>query len=297
MDLRQDYLDKINFIAFTSFNAGQIEEALLKLNYNIEVSVCDEEYVSRHCREKMDKGKTVFLFYGMDSRIVEYGRDVCALMVRKSTIDFYKTDFDKSRFSKAVLLLYNGEEADCEFLSQKWNINVEKFNISCNESARNMFFDNADKNAIFIGPDDFAYELRCRGFTYKTAYLSAESVLHAIDSAKEIAAVKQREEEKNKENELRLEQYKVVFNFTNDAILAIDENGIIIAANDMVYKFLKRDKNQRLEGQHIYNVIKGTKMIKAMEKDGGDIGDIFELPYGTVLTHRIPIEVDRKSVV
>ena len=69
LDLRQDYLDKINFIAFTSFNAGQIEEALLKLNYNIEVSVCDEEYVSRHCREKMDKGKTVFLFYGMDSRI------------------------------------------------------------------------------------------------------------------------------------------------------------------------------------------------------------------------------------
>ena len=295
MDLKQDYLDKINIIAFTSFNAGQIEEALLKLNCGIEVSVCDEEYVSRHCREKMEQGKTVFLFYGMDSRIVEYGRDVCALMVRKSTIDFCKTDFDKSRYSKAVLLLYNGEEADCKFLAQKWNIDVESFNISCNESARNSFFDNADKKAIFIGPDDFAYELRHRGFTYKTAYLSTESVLQAVNSAKEIAAVKQREEEKNKENELRLEQYKVVFNFTNDAILAIDENGIIIAANDMVYKFLKRDKNQRLEGQHIYNVIKGTKMIKAMEKDGGDIGDIFELPYGTVLTHRIPIEVDGKK--
>ena len=78
-------------------------------------------------------------------------RDVCALMVRKSTIDFCKTDFDKSRYSKAVLLLYNGEEADCKFLAQKWNIDVESFNISCNESARNSFFDNADKKAIFIG--------------------------------------------------------------------------------------------------------------------------------------------------
>lgn len=83
-----------------------------------------------------------------------------------------------------------------------------------------------------------------------------------------------------------------MFNFTNDAILAIDENGIIIAANDMVYKFLKLNLNDRLEGKHIYNVVKGTKMIKAMEKDGGDIGDIFELPYGTVLTHRIPIEIN-----
>ena len=51
----------------------------------------------------------------------------------------------------------------------------------------------------------------------------------------------------------------------------IDENGIIIAANDMVYKFLKLNLNDRLEGKHIYNVVKGTKMIKAMEKDGGDI--------------------------
>ena len=31
----------------------------------------------------------------------------------------------------------------------------------------------------------------------------------------------------------------------------------------------------------------------------GDIGDIFELPYGTVMTHRIPIEIngEKKGVV
>ena len=92
-----------------------------------------------------------------------------------------------------------------------------------------------------------------------------------------------------------MEQYKVVFNFTNDAILATDENGIIIAANDMVYKFLKWDKRDRLEGKRIDSVVKGTKMIKAMDKEGGDIGDVFELPYCTVLTHRIPIEINGKK--
>ena len=97
-------------------------------------------------------------------------------------------------------------------------MDVESFNISCNESARNTFFESADKKAVSIGPEEFAYSLRRRGAAYKISALSAESVLTAFDSAKEIAAVKQREEEKNKENELRLEQYKVVFNFTNDAI-------------------------------------------------------------------------------
>ncbi len=91
-----------------------------------------------------------------------------------------------------------------------------------------------------------------------------------------------------------MEQYKVVFNFTNDAILAMDENGIIIAANDMVYKFLCRDKRDRLEGKRIDSVVPETKMIKAMEKPTGDIGDVFDLPACTVLTHRIPIEIDGK---
>ncbi len=121
-----------------------------------------------------------------------------------------------------------------------------------------------------------------------------DSLEAAIGQGKKMLEIKAREDEKNKENLLRMEQYKVVFNFTNDAILATDENGIIIAANDMVYQFLRHDPKDRLEGKRIDKVVKGTKMIKAMEKEGGDVGDVFELPYCTVLTHRIPIQIDGK---
>lgn len=121
-----------------------------------------------------------------------------------------------------------------------------------------------------------------------------DSLLWALAQAQKALEVKAKEDEKNKENLLRMEQYKVVFNFTNDAILATDENGIIIAANDMVYQFLRHDPKDRLEGKRIDKVVKGTKMIKAMEKEGGDVGDVFELPYCTVLTHRIPIQIDGK---
>ena len=299
MNTVSDYLNYISFVTFLDSDANQIMEISSRIGVDVTIKVTDEEYVSSVCREMSEKGKKVFLFYGMDSRLVEYGRGICSVMVKKSTMDFIKTGIGSNNVKKAVLLLYNNEYVDCDFISSLWGIEVESFNMSCSESSRNKFISSADSGAIYIGPSEFAYTFRSSGLKYREAKLSEETISNALKSAEDLVEVKLREEEQNRENELRIEQYKVVFNFTNDAILAIDENGIIIAANDMVYKFLKLNLNDRLEGKHIYNVVKGTKMIKAMEKDGGDIGDIFELPYGTVLTHRIPIEINgqKKGVV
>ncbi|MCI8342800.1 MAG: sigma 54-interacting transcriptional regulator [Firmicutes bacterium] len=179
------------------------------------------------------------------------------------------------------------------FLSDYFKTSVTPYDPS--ESRENERFLRHDKNGLYLcAPEAFE--------AAKTAKIDSAILCHCPDSitaavraANEIIRVSEREQKKNRENLLRMEQYKVVFNFTNDAILAIDENGIIIAANDMVYKFLKWDKNDRLEGKRIDSVVKGTKMIKAMDKEGGDVGDVFQLPYCTVLTHRIPIEIDGKK--
>ena len=299
MDLRKDFINLINFVVFSQHDAEQIRNTAREIGFEADIIVTDEDMVSQICRQKAELGVKVFLFYGMDSRLTELGRDICSVFLAKSTVDFIKTGFRKNAFKKVKLLLYNGEYADCGLLKELWDVKVESFNVSVSESAREKYFSLCERDTLFIGPENMAYYVRQKGFNYKSTLLSAESLNLAVSSACKIISVKKFDEDKNKLNELRLEQYKVVFNFTNDAILAIDENGIIIAANDMVYKFLKHDINDRLEGKHIYNVIKGSKMIKAMYKDGGDIGDVFELPYGTVLTHRIPIEINgvKKGVV
>ncbi|MCQ4726466.1 sigma 54-interacting transcriptional regulator [Anaerotignum faecicola] len=162
-------------------------------------------------------------------------------------------------------------------------------------SRENERFEHKDPNGLYLCAPESYESAKAAGINFKPLCFCRETISFLLNSASEILRVKKDEEEKNKENLIRMEQYKVVFNFTNDAILATDENGIIIAANDMVYKFLKWDKRDRLEGKRIDSVVKGTKMIKAMDKEGGDIGDVFELPYCTVLTHRIPIEINGKK--
>lgn len=180
-----------------------------------------------------------------------------------------------------------------EVLTGYFSMRVKPYD-PCESRENEQFLNNDAKGIYLVAPEAFE-GAKLAGVDYRLLYHSRETIIQALSCAREILRVKGVEEEKNKENLLRMEQYKVVFNFTNDAILATDENGIIIAANDMVYKFLKWDKRDRLEGKRIDKVVKGTKMIKAMEKADGDIGDVFELPYCTVLTHRIPIEVDGKK--
>lgn len=207
-------------------------------------------------------------------------------------------DKTSARNRTIYIVAENTNNINFRVLKEYFDTNVLPYD-PC-ESRENERFLLADKtNSIYIVAPVAFEAARNSGIDYRCLIHSRETLKQTIESAKEILNAKHIEIEKNKENVLRMEQYKVVFNFTNDAILAIDENGIIIAANDMVYKFLCLDSKEKLEGKRIDKVVKGTKMIKALSKEKGDIGDVFDLPYCTVLTHRIPIEIDgkRKGVV
>ena len=97
-----DYLEYISLITFSDYDAAQIKSAAEKLGLEIEPEVSDEDYVSSLCRAKRDKGVQVFLFYGMDSRLVEYGRDICAVMLRKGTLDFLSTKIEKGKWNRGT---------------------------------------------------------------------------------------------------------------------------------------------------------------------------------------------------
>ncbi len=285
------FVHKIKFMSFLDEDVKELLKTAKNLDIDIAVDIIDKNYLGKNKTEHCD----AIVFYGVNDTKNIKCESIYNTFIKINTIDFLKTDLQTKNYKKAILILSDYDYADCDVISKYWGIKTESFNICQCESEIERFFDLAEKDTVYIGRNKFCKIFKDKGLIYKTVKLSTETLYKTIKSVNDVISAKKAEEEKNKENVLRLEQYKVVFNFTNDAILAIDENGIIIAANDMVYKFLKISTKERLEGKHIYNVVKGTKMLKAMQKDGGDIGDIFDLPYGTVLTHRIPIEIDGKK--
>lgn len=264
---------------------------------SIRVEVTEEEYASKRCLELEKKGIKMFVYENAD---FEKTSSALYVPIVCRTADYMQIYLESDEINSLFILSDKPESINSKILSHYWGITPSVIDGKLSSNKRSLFFkEAAATKAQCLGPSRFALEAGLSGVRYKCVYPSRETLLSAIDEAAKVLAVKTDEVEKSKEYQLRMEQYKVVFNFTNDAILATDENGIIIAANDMVYKFLLRDKNDRLEGKRIDAVVPGTKMIKAMSKETGDIGDVFELPACTVLTHRIPIEIDgkRKGVV
>ena len=241
------------------------------------------------------------LFIVADDAITFYDGDQSdCLRLEFSTMDCICSLDKKEIAGKTIYVAAeNTKEIDFKVLREYFATEVLSYTSYESRESENLTYTNNKINSIYLAAPVAFEGIKNAKLEYQCLFYSTETLYKVIEAAKCVLDTKHIEFEKNKENVLRMEQYKVVFNFTNDAILATDENGIIIAANNMVYKFLCLDPKDKLEGKRIDKVVKGTKMIKAMEKEKGDIGDVFELPYCTVLTHRIPIEIDgkRKGVV
>ena len=256
-----------------------------------EVFLVGEEFMAGSLYQKGFK-----LFVVDDDNSFYDGEKEDCINLGFSTMDCICSLDKKEAIGKTIyIVVKDTKEIDFKVLKEYFAEEVLPYDLSENKKIT-----HADKEgAIYLVAPSVVEKAKSFGLSYRCLFHSTQTLRQTIETAKYLLNTKHFEFEKNKENVLRMEQYKVVFNFTNDAILATDENGIIIAANNMVYKFLCIDPKDKLEGKRIDKVVKGTKMIKAMEKAKGDIGDVFELPYCTVLTHRIPIEIDgkRKGVV
>lgn len=283
----------ICFIAFSAESASKIRQSLNEAGIReINVELSDEEYAGGLCSNLLKQGTKVFIY---ENESFEKPSEGIYVPLICKTADYMQVYISSDEINNILVLSDEPENINSKILSYYWNIIPSVIDAGMTPNKLRAFLkDAASSRAMCIGPSRFAMEAGLCGTRYKSVYPSKETICETIERARDILKTKRAETEKNKENLLRMEQYKVVFNFTNDAILAMDENGIIIAANDMVYKFLRRDKSDRLEGKRIDSVVPETKMIKAMEKPTGDIGDVFDLPACTVLTHRIPIEIDGK---
>jgi len=286
------------FLTFSNDYASRVKASLMECGcQDVRVEVTYEENAKPLCAELMKQGIKTFLYEQND---IEKCDGAIYVPVVCRTADYLQVYINSAETDNVVVFSDEPEFIDKKILEHYWNIEPVVADAGITVDKRKILYrDIADVKAVCIGPGRLAFEAGLNKVRFKRVYPSKETVMEAIETAEDIYKAQIEEAERNKEILFRMEQYKVVFNFTNDAIIATDENGIVIAANDMVYKFLRWDKEDKLEGKRIDEVIPGTKMIKALEKPTGDIGDVFELPHCTVLTHRIPIEIDgeRRGVV
>lgn len=132
---------------------------------------------------------------------------------------------------------------------------------------------------------------------YKLKHITIENseatINNAIDTAKQILQIQKDELRKQNELKIQLERYKAVLNFTHDAIIAVDENGVIDVINPIAENIVKVSPGYAI-GKNIKQIIRNTDMIDALNSKEKELNQLMDI-YGTLVsTNRIPIIVNNE---
>lgn len=130
-------------------------------------------------------------------------------------------------------------------------------------------------------------------FDHITIENSEISIVTAIENAKQLLVVKKEELKKQNELKLQLERYQAVLNFTHDAIIAIDEKGIIDVINPIAENIVKVPPGYAM-GKNINDIIDNSQMSQLLDLKEKELNQLMDINGTLVSTNRIPIMVENK---
>lgn len=148
----------------------------------------------------------------------------------------------------------------------------------------------ADGCVIAIGGATTALASQKHGLPHIIFENPDTSITHAIESALQILQVQKDEARKNIELQTKLERYEMVFNYTHDAIIAVNDQGLVDVMNSVAAKILN-DKTHSLIGMHIDKLIPDTRMMEVIRTGEPQLNELLKISDILVSTNRLPIKV------
>lgn len=120
---------------------------------------------------------------------------------------------------------------------------------------------------------------------------SKDSICLAIEEAKRLLEFKKIEEKKSEILALELQRYKSVLEYTNDAIISIDNTGKIDVINKVAEKLLKLIPNTTL-GNNIQDVLPSERILKTLKSDKAEVGYLVNSQGMSLYVNSVPIKVN-----
>lgn len=144
------------------------------------------------------------------------------------------------------------------------------------------------EDLVFIGGNlvaEKAREIGCPSIVLQSA---AESIVQAINEAMLLA--RSIYSEKRRTNE-----FKTILDHISDGVLAVNSKGEVTVYNNAAEKIMGRPKDEVLH-LSVQDVIQNTRMHDVLESGNEEMGVLQEINNTTIVTNRIPILVDGKTV-
>ncbi|MDR7869214.1 MAG: sigma 54-interacting transcriptional regulator [Tissierellaceae bacterium] len=289
---------EITMIAPTKELTKRAREIIEQRNENIDVFTSDPEIDAiqdalRIAKELVKKGTKIILSRkGTAVAIREANIDVSVVVINNLLSDYLEPIQIAQQYDGLIAFFsYDEVTEDVKTACQMLGIDAKYYSFKTDKGSDLMVRQAIKDGAVLgIGGSMNQKYSEIYGLEHITIENSEVSIVNAIENAKQLLLVKKEELKKQQDLKIQLERYKAVLNFTHDAIVAIDEDGIVDVINPIAEKILKTAPGYAV-GKHINKVIKNTKMFHLEEVQLNELMDI----NGTLVsTNRVPIIVENQ---
>lgn len=193
-----------------------------------------------------------------------------------------------------AIFYYDDISNELETICYLLDIKIKCYKFTCNQEAENVVQQAiADGAKMAIGGSVTDFYAKKYKLKHVIVESSAASIEEALLTANSVLVMHKEDEKKREQLEIQLERYRNIFNYTHDAIIAVDDKGYVEVANKVARKMLSK-REQSYTGKYIDKVLPNTRLTSILQSGKAEIDQLMDIKGTLVSTNRIPIIVNNK---
>ncbi len=247
--------------------------------------------------ELIKKGAKIFISRRGTKKLLEKQFHVQTVEIGMTLAD-YVIPMQKALRTEGTVAFFSYERipADVETVCQMQGIKASYYSFlsleQCQEAVRQAVREGA---VLGIGGADsgrFALE---EGLAHVVVESSQDSLLLAMETAEQLLEVQKAEEQKRRELKLKLRRYELIFDYTHDAILAVDQNGERALLNEKARKLLGKRAETDIE-KSVEKTVRTTRMLEVLKSGKPSLNTLLHINGTLVYANQLPIEVEGQKM-
>lgn len=286
---------EISFIAPSEKLGINAQRIILERNENIDlyVSALDEAYVI--AKELAQKGTSVIISRKGTKVYLEKQLRIPVVGVNTILSDYIEImKIAKDIHGMVAFFTYDDITEDVKTMCYLLNINAKYYAFRDIKSCEAVVKQAVDEGALLgVGgalSENFSVKYNLKHIVVEN---SEESIINAIEMAKQILHIQKEQLKKQEKLKLKLKSYQAVLDFTHDAIISVDPFGKLSVVNPVAARIMNINR-QNCIGKCVDQVLPNSKMAEVLKKGIKQTDELMNINGTLVSTNRIPIIINNE---
>ena len=289
-----DRVSEICLVAPSAALAQRAEGMIRQMALDIDVFVAALDDAAHMAQDLVERGAKVLISRKGTKAVMEKALNVTVVGIANTLEDYVKPlQALRDEPGKIGFLIYETLSPDvavlCKMLGKDFGVyhfSTKRDTQACVGQALR------DGVTVAIGGATTASYAQQVGLRHITLENSETSIRTAIEAAQQILEVQREEAKKQEELSVRLKRYELIFNYTHDAIIAVDRRGRIDVLNQVAKDIMRDQAHDSFVGENIDDVLSNTKMLHVLKSGTAELDQLMDINGTLVSTNRIPIVVN-----